>query len=222
MKTNLGINANRITDIIGILSTLYPNAVTELEHKNSFQLLLALILSAQCTDRKVNKVTKRLFKKYKTPEDFAALTPKELAPDIKYCGLHRNKSKYIVETARKLVSEHNSEVPDSRDSLEKLPGVGRKSAGVLLNEAFNQNFIPVDTHVFRVAHRLGLAKSKTPFATEKELMEVIPEPYWRNMHQYLVRHGRRVCKARAPLCGDCLLEAYCPKIGYPDRSSGKD
>ena len=213
MINNLTGENNKIMRIIEKLDGCYGDVSTELRYENSFQLLLAVILSAQSTDSQVNRITDKLFKKYKTPEDFANLAPQRLALDIKGCGLYNNKSKYIVETACELVRRHDSKVPDCRIALEKLPGVGRKSAGVILNEAFGQNYIPVDTHVFRVAHRLGLANSKTPDGTEDELMEIIPKQYWRDMHHWLVRHGRRVCKARKPLCTDCVLQDYCPKKG---------
>lgn len=212
-------NSANLKAALDQLSRLYPNARTELVYANPFQLLIAVILSAQSTDRQVNKITRRLFEKYKTPEDFASLTPEELAKEIKGCGLFRNKSKNIINTCRLLVESFGSRVPDKLLDLEKLPGVGRKTANVVLNIAYGKPAMPVDTHVFRVARRLGFSKGKTPAAVEKDLMARIPSAMWGDVHHWLIYHGRRVCKARNPRCGDCPLNSYCP--GRQDQSGNE-
>lgn len=196
--------------IIDLLSGLYPGASTELIFASTFQLLVAVMLSAQCTDRQVNKVTGRLFQKYSVPEDFARLEEEELAGEIKGVGLYRNKSRNIVRTSRLLVENHNSRVPQSRVDLEALPGVGRKTANVVLNVAYSAPVMPVDTHVFRVSRRLGLSAGKTPGAVEKDLTALIPAELMGAMHHSLILHGRRICRARSPLCGDCPLADLCP------------
>lgn len=192
------------------LARLYPNARTELAYENTFQLLIAVMLSAQCTDKQVNKVTSRLFKKYGGPEDFAALAPEELAEEIKECGLFRNKSKNIVNACRLLVECFGSRVPDRLEDLQILPGVGRKTANVVLNIAYGKPAMPVDTHVFRLARRLGLSRSRTPESVEKDLLSLIPPDSLGDVHHRLIYHGRAVCKARKPRCGECSLSVYCP------------
>ncbi|HBV96681.1 MAG: endonuclease III [Peptococcaceae bacterium BICA1-7] len=199
--------------IIELLSGLYPGASTDLRFGSTFQLLVAVMLSAQCTDRQVNKVTEKLFQIYSSPEDFAGLKEEELAREIKGVGLYRNKSKNIVKASRLLVENHHSEVPKTRDELESLPGVGRKTANVVLNVAFSAPVMPVDTHVFRVSHRLGLSAGKTPEAVEKDLTALISADLMGVMHHCLIFHGRRVCRARSPLCGECSLAELCPSKG---------
>ncbi|MHB8158615.1 MAG: endonuclease III [Desulfocucumaceae bacterium] len=196
--------------MLDILSGLYPEARTELQYSSTFQLLVAVILSAQSTDRQVNKITGLLFKKYSRPEDFAGLEWEELAEDIKSCGLYRNKSRNIVSASRILVERHSSAVPGDRAALEALPGVGRKTANVVLNIAFNVPVMPVDTHVFRVSRRLGLSVGKTPGAVEKDLEELIPPEGMGKIHHCLILHGRNICRARNPLCGECKLSGLCP------------
>ena len=200
---------NNIDAIVKILSGLYPEAKTGLEYENSFQLLIAVILSAQCTDIQVNRITKRIFKKYSLPEDYACLNVDTLAGEIKSCGLFYSKSKNIINTCRILVGKYSSRVPSTRKELEELPGVGPKSASVLLGIAFNQHTIPVDTHVFRVSHRLGLSKAKTPVKTEKELLALLPPQYGMDFHHQLLSHGRQVCTARKPKCTECQLLKLC-------------
>nr|WP_066637423.1 endonuclease III [Desulfolucanica intricata] len=200
----------RVADILKQLERSYPNANTALHYKNEFELLVAVILSAQCTDKQVNKVTEKLFKKYRTPEDFAKLSPEELAVEIKGCGLYRSKAFYIVQTARELVNKHHSRVPDNRTELESLPGVGRKTANVVLSVAFGQAAMPVDTHVHRVAGRLGLASGKNPLETEKELIAKIPPPLRKDFHHRLITLGREICTARKPHCSNCPLLSLCP------------
>jgi len=199
--------------IIELLAGLYPGARTDLQYNSTFQLLVAVMLSAQCTDRQVNKITGKLFEKYSVPEDFARLEEEELALEIKGVGLYRNKSRNIVKASRLLVDNHHSQVPQNRAELEALPGVGRKTANVVLNVAFNAPVMPVDTHVFRVSHRLGLSAGKTPEAVEKNLTNLIPPDLMGVMHHCLILHGRRVCRARSPLCGECRLAELCPSQG---------
>ena len=195
--------------IIELLAGLYPGARTDLQYNSTFQLLVAVMLSAQCTDRQVNKITGKLFEKYSVPEDFARLEEEELALEIKGVGLYRNKSRNIVKASRLLVDNHHSQVPQNRAELEALPGVGRKTANVVLNVAFNAPVMPVDTHVFRVSHRLGLSAGKTPEAVEKNLTNLIPPDLMGVMHHCLILHGRRVCRARSPLCRECRLAEQC-------------
>jgi len=192
-----------------ILEELYPGARTALDFETPFQLLVAVILSARCSDRQVNKITAPLFQKYKTPEDFAALNPGQLAEEIKSCGMYRNKSKNIIAAGKMLVEKYGAQLPASLDELKKLPGVGRKTANVVLNVIYNQPALPVDTHVFRVAGRLGLAGGKTPEQTEKELIALIPSEYRQNLHHQLIAHGRAVCTAQKPKCNLCRLLEFC-------------
>lgn len=195
--------------VIDILLELYPNAKAELNFSNPFELLIATILSAQTTDVQVNKVTEKLFKDYKTPQDFIKLSEEELAEKIKSLGFYKNKSKNILATCRILVEKYQGQVPDTREELMKLPGVGRKTANVVISNAFNKQAIAVDTHVFRVSNRIGLAHSDNVFDTEKDLMNNIDESMWSKAHHLLIFHGRRVCKSRKPLCEKCSLTDYC-------------
>ncbi len=200
----------RIKSILDTLERVYPEADCELEYDTPFQLLVATILSAQSTDKRVNMVTARLFKEYGTPEAMAALEPEELEPWIKELGLYRNKARHIVHSARMIVEEHHGQVPSGRSALQALPGVGRKTANVVLSNAFSIPALAVDTHVFRVARRLGLAVTKSPEQTERVLMQILPEESWKQVHHRLIRHGRQVCTARSPACSDCELQIYCP------------
>lgn len=203
------MNKIRYKRIMDKLAAEYPEAKTELNFTTPFELLVATILSAQTTDRQVNKVTAELFKKYNTAEDFARLTPEELAEEIKSIGLYRNKSRFIIEASKILLEKYDGEVPASREELMKLPGVGRKTANVILSSAFNRAAIAVDTHVFRVANRIGLANSDDVLGVEKQLMERVPESLWSKLHHWLIFHGRRVCKARNPACSSCVLKEDC-------------
>lgn len=202
---------NRVptTEIIGELLATYPDASCELLYSNPFELLVATILSAQATDRKVNEITPRLFKKYKNPEAFLLLTHEELANEIKQIGLYKNKSRNILETCRILVEQYDGKVPMDREALEALPGVGRKTANVVLSNAFNIPALAVDTHVFRVANRIGLAKSDKVLETEYQLMKRIPKDMWTKAHHLLIWHGRRTCTARSPQCEICSIADYC-------------
>ena len=193
-----------------ILEETYRGAKPELHFSNPFELLIAVILSAQCTDKRVNITTARLFKKAATPADIVALGISGLEEEIKDCGLFRNKAKNIMATCRTLVEEFGGEVPSDYDTLLKLPGVGRKTANVVTSVAFGRPAIAVDTHVFRIANRLKLAVGETPLAVEKGLMKAIPREKWSAAHHWLIYHGRRVCKANRPLCGECPLADVCP------------
>ena len=193
-----------------ILEETYRGAKPELHFSNPFELLIAVILSAQCTDKRVNITTARLFKKAATPAAIVALGLSGLEEEIKDCGLFRNKAKNIMATCRTLVEEFGGEVPSDYDTLLKLPGVGRKTANVVTSVAFGRPAIAVDTHVFRIANRLKLAAGETPLAVEKGLMKAIPREKWSAAHHWLIYHGRRVCKANRPLCGECPLADVCP------------
>lgn len=193
-----------------ILEETYRGAKPELHFSNPFELLIAVILSAQCTDKRVNITTARLFKKAATPAAIVALGISGLEEEIKDCGLFRNKAKNIMATCRTLVEEFGGEVPSDYDTLLKLPGVGRKTANVVTSVAFGRPAIAVDTHVFRIANRLKLAVGDTPLAVEKGLMKAIPREKWSAAHHWLIYHGRRVCKANRPLCGECPLADVCP------------
>lgn len=193
-----------------ILEETYRGAKPELIFRNPFELLIAVILSAQCTDKRVNITTARLFKKAATPEAILALGLTGLEEEIKDCGLFRNKAKNIMATCRMLVEEFDGKVPDDYATLLKLPGVGRKTANVVASVAFHHPAIAVDTHVFRIANRLKLAVGETPLAVEKGLMRNIPREKWSDAHHWLIYHGRRICKAKRPLCGECPLAAVCP------------
>lgn len=199
----------KITKIINIFKEKYPDPESALNYNSEFELLIATILSAQTTDKQVNKVTSKLFNKYNTPEDFASLKPEELEQEINSIGLYRNKSKYIVKTANKLIDDYKGVVPDTRKKLVELPGVGRKTANVVLSCAFTKDAFPVDTHVFRLANRIGLVKADKVRKVEEGLMEVIPKKYWSQMHHWLIFHGREVCKAQNPKCNKCKIKKFC-------------
>lgn len=198
-----------INKVLEILSQTYPNAKCALEFKSPYELLISTILSAQCTDKRVNIVTEELYKKYNSPESMITLSQEELGEKIKSCGFYKNKSKNILEASRAILEEHNGNVPDTMEELTKLPGVGRKTANVVLSNAFGIPAIAVDTHVFRVANRIGIGKGKTPDQVEKELMKNVPRNMWSDTHHYLIWHGRNICKARKPDCEKCPIAPYC-------------
>lgn len=202
--------AKKVQPIKDMLNNMYPNATCELHFSNPFELLIATILSAQCTDKRVNEITARLFPQYDTPEKMSALGEEKLIPLIRDCGLFNNKAKNIIATSKILFDEYNNEVPNTREALESLPGVGRKTCNVVLSNAFNIPAFPVDTHVFRVSHRLGLSKGKTPEKVEEDLCNLFPKDEWITTHHQLIIHGRNLCKARNPLCDNCNLNIYCP------------
>ena len=186
------------------------SAETELHYKNNYQLLIAVILSAQCTDRRVNLITPALYKAFPTPTVMAASSPDEVFEYIKSCSYPNNKAKNLVGMAKKLVSDFNGKVPSDIDSLLTIPGVGRKTANVILSVAFDKPAMAVDTHVFRVANRLGLTNnSKNPLQTERELVKHIPEQYLSRAHHWLILHGRYICTARKPKCDECGLKSLC-------------
>lgn len=201
----------RIQEIYKILEKEYPDARIELEYRNPLELLVAVILSAQCTDKRVNTVTKELFKKYKTAEDYANADIKELESLIKSTGFYRNKARNIKAMAKKLVEDYNSTVPDNMAALLTLPGVARKTANVVLAGAYNKaEGIAVDTHVMRLSQRLGFSKEKNPLKIEKDLMKLIPQKQWIKYTALLVFHGRRRCYAKKPDCPNCCINKLCP------------
>jgi endonuclease-3 len=202
-----------------------PEPTTELEYTTPFELLAAVLLSAQATDKGVNAVTRRLFPLANTPQAIVDLGIDGLSEAIRTLGLYRNKAKHLMQTCQILLERHQGQVPADRESLEALPGVGRKTANVILNTAFGQTTIAVDTHIFRVANRLGLARGTTVAEVERKLMKAIPAPYRHNSHHWLLLHGRYVCKARRPECWRCLapdLCSYKPKLLPPPARSALD
>jgi len=196
--------------VFSVLARRDPEPRTELRYRTPFELLVAVVLSAQSTDRMVNRVTEDLFARAPDPGALLALPREELERLIGRLGLYRSKARHLQETARLLLERHGGEVPREREALETLPGVGRKTANVLLNTLWGEPVVAVDTHVARVARRLGLARGKTPASVERELMERIPPRRLRHAHHWLVLHGRRICRARQPLCGACPLNRLCP------------
>ncbi|MEX2356384.1 MAG: endonuclease III [Thermaerobacterales bacterium] len=206
--------------MINIFARLYPRPRTALEHENAFQLLVATILSAQSTDKKVNQITPRLFARCPTPAAFLELTEDELADLIRQIGLYRSKARHILAACRLLQEEYSGEIPRTREDLMRLPGVGRKTANVVLTNAFGIPAIAVDTHVFRVSRRIGLAAGNTPEKVEQELMERLPVERWHDMHHWLILHGRQVCPARRPRCEACGIAAYCDTGGAVLAGSG--
>ncbi|NMB26487.1 MAG: endonuclease III [Tissierellia bacterium] len=215
------LTKEEIKEAINILLELYPDAKAELNYSSSFELLIATILSAQCTDVQVNKTTEKLFKDYKTPEDYLGLTEEELGEMIRSCGFYKTKSKNILATSKLIVENFNGQVPDTLEELITLPGVGRKTANVVLSNAFGKPAIAVDTHVFRVSNRIGLADSKNVLDTERDLMDNIDKKTWSKAHHLLIFHGRRICKARKPLCKNCPLTDYCSYF-KEEINDGKD
>lgn len=196
-------------EVLRILSETYPDAKPELDFSNPFELLIATILSAQCTDKQVNKCTPALFRDHPNAASMAEMTPDELSVYIKPCGFFNTKAKNIIAACKELAEKYGGEVPVDRDALEALPGVGRKTANVVLSNAFGVPAIAVDTHVFRVSNRLGLAEAKTVEQTEIQLMHHIPMDSWSIAHHYLIFHGRRICSAKKPNCECCTLRELC-------------
>ncbi len=202
--------AKKADAIFERLAAAMPAPKGELEHVNAYTLLVAVVLSAQATDKGVNKATGPLFKVVKTPEQMVKLGEAKLIDHIKTIGLFRSKAKNVIALSQALIANHASEVPRDRDALEALPGVGRKTANVVLNMAFGEPTIAVDTHVFRVAQRMGLAKGKTPRAIEDQLMKVVPPRFMQHAHHWLILHGRYTCVARKPKCPVCPVLDLCP------------
>lgn len=195
--------------VIEILENTYKGAKCGLDFRSSYELLISTILSAQCTDERVNEVTKELYKEHNTPEKMAILKEEELGEKIKSCGLYKNKSKNILAASKTILEEHKGEVPKTMEELIKLPGVGRKTANVVLSNAFGVPAIAVDTHVFRVSNRIGIGKGKNVEEVEKQLMKNLPREKWSDTHHYLIWHGRKICKARKPQCEICPLAMCC-------------
>ncbi|MGZ4973382.1 MAG: endonuclease III [Limisphaerales bacterium] len=214
----------RTKEIIACLRRAYPDAHCELNYTNPLELLIATILSAQCTDKQVNIVTENLFKKYRSAKDFANASPAELEQDIKRIGLYRAKAKNIQAACRALVEQHNGKVPQTMDELTALAGVGRKTANVVLGNAFNINVgIVVDTHVHRLSHRLKLTTKSTPEKIETELQQLVPRDEWCLFSHLLIWHGRRRCFARTPDCPNCEIKHLCPTgqkvLSFPPEKS---
>ncbi len=203
------MNKALVKELFARLSAGNPDPKTELEFVNTFTLLVAVVLSAQATDKGVNKATKALFQIADTPEKMAALGLEGITEHIKTIGLYRNKAKNVLALSEQLIEHHGSEVPDDRAALEALPGVGRKTANVVLNEAFGHPTCAVDTHIFRVSNRTGLAPGKDVRAVEDKLVKKIPPDYARGAHHWLILHGRYVCKARKPECPACVIQDLC-------------
>jgi len=209
------MNPAKCRAIFKRFKALNPAPKTELKYSNPFELLVAVILSAQATDISVNKATPALFAVANTPEKIVSLGEAGLKSYIKTIGLYNNKAKNIIQSCRILIEQFHSQVPGDRQSLESLPGVGRKTANVILNTAFGEDTIAVDTHIFRVARRIGLAKGKTPQQVEHELVKIIPEEYLHDAHHWLVLHGRYICVARKPKCPTCPIKDLCE---YPHKT----
>lgn len=205
----------QIQEIFRRFAAANPNPRTELEYVNPYTLLVAVVLSAQATDAGVNKATRALFKVADTPAKMVALGEEKLRDYIKMIGLYRTKAKNIIALSRRLLEEHGGEVPRDRAALEQLPGVGRKTANAVLNVAFGEPTMAVDTHVLRVSNRIGLARSDNPLEVEQQLLRVIPPQYGVHAHHWLILHGRYVCLARKPKCPECLIRDLCT---YPDKT----
>ena len=203
------MNAETRREIFRRLAIAIPNPQTELVHKSTFELLIAVILSAQATDKGVNLATAKLFPVANTPQAIFALGQEGLENYIRTIGLYRSKAKNIIATCRQLIERHDGQVPDTREALEALPGVGRKTANVILNTAFGKPTIAVDTHIFRLGNRIGLAKGKTPLEVEQKLLKTTPREYLQDAHHLLILHGRYVCIARSPKCGQCVIRDLC-------------
>ena len=198
-----------VRSIVEGLKGSYPDGICSLRYQKDYELLFAVRLSAQCTDERVNKVTDVLFKNYNTPEKMLLLTQEELEKYIFSCGFYHNKAAHILSASRDIMEKFAGEVPSSHDDLKKLAGVGQKTANVVYAVAFGGDAIAVDTHVFRVSNRLGLAHANTPEKTEAQLNEIIPKSEWSKAHHWLIYHGRRVCHSQRPDCANCTLKALC-------------
>ena len=212
--------AAQMAEVLDRLHEEYPDTGISLQFSNRLELLVAVVLSAQCTDERVNKVTADLFEKYQSPEDYAEVNQDELAEDLNSVTYYNNKAEYIRTACQRIVEEHGGEVPDTMSALTELPGVGRKTANVVLQHGHDVvEGVVVDTHVQRLTRRLGVTESERPPDIEGELMELVPEGEWQQLTHLLISHGRAVCTARNPDCGDCVLEDICPSS---KRDSGVD
>ncbi len=219
------MNKADVVEFFSRLAADNPHPETELESGNPYQLLVAVVLSAQATDVGVNKATRKLFQQVHTPEQMVALGEEKLKEHIKTIGLFNTKAKNVIALSEQLIADHNGEVPADRDELEKLPGVGRKTANVVMNVAFGAETFAVDTHIFRVGNRTGLARGKTPLAVELKLEKVVPQPFRLHAHHWLILHGRYVCKARTPECWRCVVADLCafkPKTPAPKTRAPAD
>ena len=214
------LKSARLKKIIAGLRKAYPDAHCELNHSNPLELLIATILSAQCTDKRVNLVTVELFRKYRSAADYAGAQLPELERDIKTTGFFRNKAKSIQSCCQAIVAKHGGQVPRTMAELTELGGVGRKTANVVLGNAFNLNCgVVVDTHVARLSQRLGLTRESAPQKIEAELMRLLPQAQWTLFSHWLIWHGRRRCSARNPDCPGCEIKAYCPRVGLPQKAA---
>lgn len=213
------MNPQQCRELFARLAATNPQPTTELRYTSPFELLVAVMLSAQATDRSVNQATRHLFAVANTPATLLALGENGLKAYIKTIGLYNSKAANLLQTCRQLLEHHNGEVPRERAALEALPGVGRKTANVILNTAFGEPTIAVDTHIFRLANRTGLAPGKTVLDVERQLLEVVPAEYRQYAHHWLILHGRYVCTARKPRCGQCLIRDLC---AYPDKTEAND
>ena len=205
------LSESQIIEVFEIFKKSNPEPKSELNYSNPYTLLVAVALSAQTTDKSVNKATESLFKIADTPEKMVALGEEKLISYIKYIGLYKNKAKHVIEMSKMLISDFSSKVPDNREDLEKLPGVGRKTANVVLNVIFNKPTMPVDTHLLRNSPKIGLAEGKTPLEVEKSLLKRIPPQYLEHAHHWLILHGRYICTARNPKCEECPINHICAK-----------
>lgn len=216
-RSRAKLSPAEIGEIFKRFAAINPDPKGELEHVNPFTLLVAVVLSAQATDAGVNKATRALFREADTPQKMVSLGEDHVRERIKTIGLYRNKAKNVIALSEKLIAEHGGEVPANREALETLPGVGRKTANVVMNVAFGEPTMAVDTHVFRVANRIGLSSGKTPLAIEEDLMRTIPPEFGVPAHHWLILHGRYLCKARKPECGRCPIKDICR---FPDKTPG--
>ncbi len=208
------MNKEKRAEIFRRLQAIDPHPKTELEYDTPFELLVAVVLSAQATDKGVNLATRRLFPVANTPQKILALGEEGLRDYVKTIGLYQSKAKHIIQACKILIDEHGGEVPATREALERLPGVGRKTANVILNVAFGQPTMAVDTHIFRVSNRTGLAPGKTPLEVEKKLLKCVPKEFMQHAHHWLILHGRYTCVARKPKCGECVIADLCD---YKDK-----
>lgn len=204
------MNQNNIIDIIETLKKEYPHAKCSLDFSSPFEMVIAVMLSAQCTDERVNTVTPKLFSKYKTPEQINEMNIEELEKIIYSCGFYKNKAKNIKLFAKTLIENYNSKIPETIEELMELPGIGRKSANVIMLEAFNKPVgIAIDTHAKRIANRIGLSKEKEPIKIEKDLLKIVPTIYLKDVNHLLVFHGRKICKSQKPKCKECPINENC-------------
>ena len=210
MKPRLDPARNRAHRALKVLRREFPDARVTLDYANPLELLVATILSAQCTDKRVNELTRTLFKKYRTPEDYARANPRELERDIKPAGFYHNKTKSIQGCARGLIEKFEGQVPGTMDELLQLPGVGRKTANVILGGYYHQSAVVVDTHVLRLSRRLGLTQESDPVKVEFDLQKLLPRASWMFFSNALIQHGRNVCIARKPKCAECPMNGFCP------------